>query len=87
MKQITLHIPDKKVPFFMELIKSLKFIKKVETEEETSKEEILQGIKEAVDQVNLAKQGKVKLKSARDLLNELWCSLYRSLWPGTQTAC
>lgn len=38
---------------------------------EPTKEEILQGIKEAVEEVKLHRQGKVKLQSARDFLNEL----------------
>lgn len=42
----------------MELIKSLKFVKKVETDENTSKEQIMQGLQEAVDEVNLIKAGK-----------------------------
>ena len=29
MKQVTLHITDKKYPLFMELVKSLDFVKKV----------------------------------------------------------
>ncbi len=40
-------------------------------DEEPSKEQILQGLKEAIVEVNLAKQGKGKLKSAREFINEL----------------
>ncbi|ELR72896.1 hypothetical protein C900_00857 [Fulvivirga imtechensis AK7] len=71
MKQITIHIPDKKVPFFMELIKSLKFIKKVETEEETSKEQILKDLKSAVEEVNQIKAGKKKAQPLSEFLDEL----------------
>lgn len=71
MKQITLHIPDNKVPFFMELIKCLRFIKKIETNEGTSKEEILQDIREAVEEVNKIKSGKLKAKPLNEFLNEL----------------
>ncbi len=35
------------------------------------KAQILQGLKEAVEQVNQAKKGKTKLKSVHQLLNEL----------------
>jgi len=71
MKQITIHIPDRKVPFFMELIKSLKFIKRVETEEGTSKEQILQGLQDAVEEVNQIKAGKKKAQPLSEFLNEL----------------
>ena len=73
MKQVTLHIPDNKFSFFMELIKSLKFIKKVETGEEieVEKEEILQGIHDAVNEVNLIKAGKKKAQPLSEFLDTL----------------
>ncbi len=37
----------------------------------SEKELLIEEIKEAVKDVNLAKKGKLKLKSARDLYNEL----------------
>ena len=40
-------------------------------DDEPSKKQILQGLKEAIEEVNLAKQGKIKLKSAREFINEL----------------
>lgn len=72
MKQVTLHITDKKYPLFIELAKSLDFVKKIEQDDdEPTKEQILQGIKQAVKEVNLIKQGKLKPRDARELLNEL----------------
>lgn len=71
MRQVTLHIPDKKYPLFIELAKSLDFIKKIEEEPEPSKEQILHGIKQAVKEVNLVKAGKLKARDARELFNEL----------------
>lgn len=38
---------------------------------EQSKEEILSGLKQAVEEMNLVKQGKLKARDAKDLLNEL----------------
>lgn len=38
---------------------------------EQSKEEILQGLQQAVEEMNLVKQGKLKARNAKDLLNEL----------------
>lgn len=43
----------------------------IENDDSPTKEEILQGIREAVEEVNLAKQGKIKLKSFDEFLNEL----------------
>jgi hypothetical protein len=64
--KLIVEVEDQKADFFLELLKQLKFVKvKPLTPYKT---EILEGIKEAVEQVNLAKEGKIKLKSARDLL-------------------
>ncbi|WP_082270788.1 hypothetical protein [Leptospira interrogans] len=40
-------------------------------EEEPTKEEILEGIKQGMKEVTLARAGKLKLKSAKELLDEL----------------
>ncbi len=57
---------------FMELVKSIDFIKKIEeADEEPTKQQILQGIKKAVKEVNLIKAGKLKARDARELVNEL----------------
>ena len=70
MKDITLSVPDKDFPFFIKLVKNLDFVQ-IKEAKKTKKEKFLSELKEAVDQVNLAKQGKIKLKSADQLLNEL----------------
>jgi len=70
MRQVTLHIPDKKYSLFIELAKSLDFVKKIQ-EDSPNKEAILAGIKESVNEVNLIKAGKIKGIDAKDLLNEL----------------
>jgi hypothetical protein len=67
--KVLLDIKDSKVDFVMELLGSLSFVK---AEPITAKKsDTIKGLKKAVEEVNLAKQGKVKLKSARELLNEL----------------
>jgi len=72
MRQVTLHIPDKKYPLFIELAKSIDFIKKIEEEDnEPTKKQILKGLKQAVQEVNLIRAGKLKGINAKDLLNEL----------------
>ncbi len=55
----------------MELAHSLNFVKKIEVEENPSKEKVVKGIKQAVKEVNLVKAGKLKARDARDLINEL----------------
>jgi hypothetical protein len=71
MKQITLSIPDNKYSFFLELVKSLGFVKAVGIDLEPTKDEILVGLSEAVNEVQLHKKGKLKLKTAQQFLNEL----------------
>jgi len=72
VKQVTVqHIPNNKYPLFMELAHSLSFVKKIEVEENPSKEKVLKGIKQAVKEVHLIKAGKLKARDARDLINEL----------------
>ena len=72
MKQVTLHIPDEKYSLFMEFAKSIDFIKKIDVQDkEPTKELILQGVKQAVKEINLVKAGKLKAKDARQLIHEL----------------
>ncbi len=72
MKEVTVQIPDKKYEMFLELMKSLSFVKKVKTsDDEPTKEEILDGIRQAVKEVNLIKQGKMKGRPVQELLDEL----------------
>ncbi len=73
MKQVILSIPDKKYEFFIKLVKSLEFIKKVEevTTKEPGKKEIMAGVRQAVEEVRLIKAGKLKGRPAQELLDEL----------------
>lgn len=67
--KVLLDIKDEKADFFMEVLKNFSFVKAKPLT--PYKAEVLEGLKEAVEQVNQAKQGKIKLKSARQLLDEL----------------
>jgi len=67
--KIILDIKDNKADFIMELLKSFTFVK-VETIA-PQKAQFLKELKEAAKEVSLAKQGKIKLQSAKDFLNEL----------------
>ncbi len=53
----------------MELLKNFKFVKTEKIKEEKS--EILEGIKETVEEMELIKEGKLKARDARELINEL----------------
>jgi hypothetical protein len=71
MKQVTLHIPDSNYHFFIELAKSLQFVKKIESTNEPKKKQVLQNIKVGLDEVQLFKKGKLKTTPAKDFLNAL----------------
>lgn len=73
MEQLVLHIKQKnKLPFIKELLKAFDYIEVLEAGQLSPKEKKwLAGFEKAVEQVNLHKQGKVKLKSAKQLLDEL----------------
>jgi hypothetical protein len=74
MKQVTLHIPDSNYAFFMELIKNLSFVKKVEeskAENAPSKKEVMDSIVEGIQKAKLHSEGKIQLQTAQQLLDEL----------------
>ena len=67
--KVLLDIKDSKADFMIELLKNFSFVK---TEPLTpTKAQFLKDLKGSVEEVILAKQGKIKLQSARDFLNEL----------------
>ena len=68
--QVLVEIPDSKAAFGLEVLRNLAFVKKVNpmTPEKIS---LFEDLKEAANEIKLHKQGKIKLKSAQDLLNEL----------------
>ncbi|MCP9768099.1 hypothetical protein EGI22_09255 [Lacihabitans sp. LS3-19] len=67
--KVIIDIKENKVDFVMELLRSLSFVK---TESiSPSKAKFLKELKASKDEVKLAKQGKIKLQTAEELLNEL----------------
>lgn len=60
-----------RVPFFIELLKGLKYVNIVTQVDDERKSQFITDLAEAFDDVKLYEQGKKKLKSAKDLLNEL----------------
>jgi hypothetical protein len=69
--KVLLDIKDNRVPFFMELVKSLDYISVVKEVKEERKSKFITDLAEAFNDVKLYEKGKKKLKSAKDLLNEL----------------
>jgi hypothetical protein len=69
LMKVLLDIKDSKADFVMELLQSLSFVKAEPIS--ASKARFLKEFKQAVDEVALAKQGKAKLKTAEQLLDEL----------------
>lgn len=69
--RITLEINDSKASAFLNFIKSLDFIKIQNKEAISSKKDILEGIKDGLNEAKLHSEGKIDLQSARDFLNEL----------------
>ena len=60
---------EKKVPFVMEFLGSQSYIKTKTFSDEGAA--LMEDLKEAMNEVKLHKQGKIKLKTAQQLLNEL----------------
>ena len=71
MKEVTLQIPDKDYPFFMQLVKKLPFVKSVKARKNAAKAKVLSDLQESIHELKLIKAGKKKGISAKDLLKEL----------------
>jgi hypothetical protein len=72
MRQITVYTTDKEYNHFVELAKNLHYVKKIETDDESStKDEILSNLKRGFEEMQLIKKGKLKTTSLNDFLNEL----------------
>jgi len=67
--KVIIDVKDNKADFVMELLNNLPFVK---TKTITpAKAQILEELKEAVENMKLVKQRKLKAKSAKELLDEL----------------
>lgn len=67
--QVLVESPNNKAIFGLEVLRSLAFIKKNPITPE--KVSLFEDLKEAAKEVKLHKKGKIKLKTAQDLLDEL----------------
>ena len=67
--KLLLDIKDTKAQFIMELLRNFPFVK---TKQLTNyRANVLEGIQEAVEEMNLIKEGKLVARDAEDLINEL----------------
>ena len=67
--KVLLDIKDSKVPFVMELLRNLSYVKAKPLSDE--KAQLVTEIREAVQNLKLVKQGKLKARPAKELLDEL----------------
>jgi hypothetical protein len=68
--KVIVEIPDNEVVFGMKVLKSLAFIKNAKSMT-ASAAELWDQLKEAAEQAHQHKQGKIELKTAQELLDEL----------------
>ena len=81
MKKVVLNVESTKYEFFLELIQSLDFVQlhnrqdSDNSKEEISitpyKTEVLEGLKEAVEEINLIKAGEKKAQPLSEFLHDL----------------
>lgn len=67
--KVLIDIPDNKAAFFMELLKSISYVKAKPITDE--KALLMSEIKEAVEEMKLIRAGKKQARNAEDFLNEL----------------
>jgi hypothetical protein len=67
--KVLLDIKDAKAPFVMELLQSFSFVKAKPLSPYKAK--VLEDVREAIEQINLIKEGKLQARNAEDLLDEL----------------
>jgi hypothetical protein len=68
--KVLIEIPDNEATFGMKVLKSLSFVKKAKPMN-VATVDLWEDLQEAANEVRLHKQGKLKLKTAQELLNEL----------------
>jgi len=72
--QLTLEVPDQHVPFFKDLVQHLSFpvvVENDEADDDPTPEQLKAEMRQAVKELNLIKQGKLKSRPVKELLNEL----------------
>ena len=67
--RVVLDIKDNKVDYILELLQKFSFVKVKAMKR--PKSELIEEIKQSVEEINLYRAGKIKLKSAEEFLDEL----------------
>ena len=68
--KVLVEIADNEAVFGMKVLKSLSFVRKAKPVSTVSAQ-LMKDLNKAADEVRFHKQGKIKLKTADELLNEL----------------
>lgn len=71
----------------MELLKSLDYVSVLKEVKDEKKSQSISDMAEAFNDVKLYEKGKKKLKSAKDLLDELWSHCYKAFWAQVKATC
>ena len=69
--KVILDIKKERFPFFMELVKSLDYVAVIKEVKDEQKGRVIEELAESFYNVKLHEAGKKKLKTARQLLNEI----------------
>lgn len=67
--KVLLDIPDNKASSLMDVLKSISYVKAKQLTD--TKAQLMQEIREAVEEMKLIRAGKKKARNAEDFLNEL----------------
>ena len=71
MRHITVYINEKEYNHFLELTKNLSYVKKIVTDDEPSKAEIVSNLKAGLKEVQFYKKGTLHTTPAKEFLKEL----------------
>ncbi len=76
MKQVIINIQENKYQFFMELLNSFDFVKVSDNKSKpiaisAKQKKFVDDVKHSLNEVEQHRQGKIKLQSAKDYINEL----------------
>lgn len=71
MKQLTVYVNDESYGHFVELIKHLKYVKKVEVVETETNNDIKMNIKEGLNELKKFKKSELKVTTSKQFLDEL----------------
>jgi uncharacterized protein YlbG (UPF0298 family) len=71
MRRVTIYITDDAYDHFIELAKNLHYVKKIETDEVLSEDDVKANIKKGFEEMQFIKKGTLKTTTITDFLNEL----------------